>query len=57
VKLALPLFPGDQAYVSVILEDDDDDDNEITDDDDDYNCDAGEVIWNYAVNICSLVFI
>ncbi|KAG1962003.1 DNA (cytosine-5)-methyltransferase 3B [Pimephales promelas] len=39
---------GDQAYVSVILEDDDDDDNEITDDDDDYNCDAGEVIWNYA---------
>lgn len=45
-------FPGDQPYVSVILDDDDDD--EITDDDDDYNSDADDVIWNYSVNICSL---
>uniref|UniRef100_A0A8C1KEZ5 DNA (cytosine-5-)-methyltransferase n=1 Tax=Cyprinus carpio TaxID=7962 RepID=A0A8C1KEZ5_CYPCA len=41
-------------YVSVILDDDDDDDDEITDDDDDYNCDANDVTWNYAVNVCSL---
>ncbi len=38
--------------MSVILDDDDD---EITDDDDDYNCDADDVTWNYAVNVCSLV--
>uniref|UniRef100_A0A8C1Z7J0 DNA (cytosine-5-)-methyltransferase n=1 Tax=Cyprinus carpio TaxID=7962 RepID=A0A8C1Z7J0_CYPCA len=37
--------------------DDDDDDDEITDDDDDYNCDADDVTWNYAVNVCSFVFV
>uniref|UniRef100_A0A8C1VZF4 DNA (cytosine-5-)-methyltransferase n=1 Tax=Cyprinus carpio TaxID=7962 RepID=A0A8C1VZF4_CYPCA len=51
----------DHPYVCVILDDDDadddDDDDEITDDDDDYNCDADDVTWNYAVNVCSFVFV
>uniref|UniRef100_A0A8C2HDV8 DNA (cytosine-5-)-methyltransferase n=1 Tax=Cyprinus carpio TaxID=7962 RepID=A0A8C2HDV8_CYPCA len=38
-------------------DDADDDDDEITDDDDDYNCDADDVTWNYAVNVCSFVFV